>query len=206
MKGEPCGYTVSSFTGAFAHDDVIKWKHFPRYWPFVRGIHRPGEFSAQRSVPRSFSVFFDLRLNERLSKQWWGWWFETLSRSLWRHRNESTFSIFTLVTIIISCSYLIWMSKIHISGIWSMASNQATLSHAPEKANKKKGRMNKSDVSIKIPLETFCKNSAFENSVDLWPFCVKWHDMTGCNQGRIILMRYHILIIWPDMTDIFHND
>ena len=23
------------------HDDVIKWKHFPRYWPFVWGIHRP---------------------------------------------------------------------------------------------------------------------------------------------------------------------
>ena len=22
------------------HDDVMKWKHFPRYWPFVRGIHR----------------------------------------------------------------------------------------------------------------------------------------------------------------------
>ena len=25
---------------AARHDDVIKWKHFPRYWPFVRGIHR----------------------------------------------------------------------------------------------------------------------------------------------------------------------
>ena len=24
----------------FPHDDVIKWKHFPRNWPFVRGIHR----------------------------------------------------------------------------------------------------------------------------------------------------------------------
>ena len=24
----------------WSHDDVIKWKHFPRYWPFVRGIHR----------------------------------------------------------------------------------------------------------------------------------------------------------------------
>ena len=23
------------------HDDVIKWRHFPRYWPFVRGIQRP---------------------------------------------------------------------------------------------------------------------------------------------------------------------
>ena len=22
------------------HDDVIKWKHLPRYWPLVRGIHR----------------------------------------------------------------------------------------------------------------------------------------------------------------------
>ena len=22
------------------HDDVIKWKHIPRYWPFVRGMHR----------------------------------------------------------------------------------------------------------------------------------------------------------------------
>ena len=22
------------------HDDVIEWKYFSRYWPFVRGIHR----------------------------------------------------------------------------------------------------------------------------------------------------------------------
>ena len=28
------------FSQKFSHDDVIKWKHFPRYWPFVRGIHR----------------------------------------------------------------------------------------------------------------------------------------------------------------------
>ena len=25
---------------AFFHDDVMKWKHFPRYWSFVRGIHQ----------------------------------------------------------------------------------------------------------------------------------------------------------------------
>ena len=48
----------------------------------------PGEFPAQGPVTRSFGVFFDLRLNKRLSKQSWGWWFETLSRPLWRHRNE----------------------------------------------------------------------------------------------------------------------
>ena len=46
-----------------------------------------GEFSAQRPVTRSFDVFFDLRLDKRLSKQLWGWWFETPSCSLWRHCN-----------------------------------------------------------------------------------------------------------------------
>ena len=47
----------------------------------------PGEFPTQRSVTRSFDVFFDLRLNKRLNKRSWGWWFETPSRPLWRHRN-----------------------------------------------------------------------------------------------------------------------
>ena len=47
----------------------------------------PDKFPAQRPVTRSFDVFFDLRLNKRLSKQSRDWWFETPSRSLWRHRN-----------------------------------------------------------------------------------------------------------------------
>ena len=46
-----------------------------------------GEFPAQRAVTLSFDDFFDLRLNNRLSKQWRGWRFETLSRPLWRHYN-----------------------------------------------------------------------------------------------------------------------
>ena len=48
----------------------------------------PGEFPTQRPVTRGFDVFFDLRLNKRLSKQSWGWWLETLSCSLWRQSNE----------------------------------------------------------------------------------------------------------------------
>ena len=38
-------------------------------------------------MTRSFDVFFDLRLNKRLSKQYWGWWFETQPCPLWRHNN-----------------------------------------------------------------------------------------------------------------------
>ena len=49
----------------------------------------PSEFSAQRPVTRSFDVFFDLRLNKRLSKQSWGWWFATLPCPSWRHCNGS---------------------------------------------------------------------------------------------------------------------
>ena len=49
----------------------------------------PGEFPTQRPVTQMFDVFFDLRLNKWLSKQPWGWWFETPSWSLWRQCNES---------------------------------------------------------------------------------------------------------------------
>ena len=46
-----------------------------------------GEFPSQRPVTRSFDVLFDLRLNKRLSKQSWCWWFETPSCPLWHHCN-----------------------------------------------------------------------------------------------------------------------
>ena len=49
--------------------------------------HLCGEFRAQRPVTRRFDVFFDLRLNKRLRKQSWGWWFEKLSCPLWRYCN-----------------------------------------------------------------------------------------------------------------------
>ena len=51
----------------------------------------PSEFPTQRPVTRSFDVFFDLHPNKRLSKQWWGWWLETLSCPLWRHCNVLKF-------------------------------------------------------------------------------------------------------------------
>ena len=51
------------------HDDVIKWKHFPCYRPFVGSPVTGGDgFPSQRPVTLSFDVFFDLRLNKQLSK------------------------------------------------------------------------------------------------------------------------------------------
>ena len=40
--------TCTGHTKRVWHGDVIKWKHFPRYWPFMRGIHR----SPVNSLPK----------------------------------------------------------------------------------------------------------------------------------------------------------
>ena len=45
------------------------------------------EFPTQRPMTWSFDVFFDLRLNKRLSKQSWGWWFEMPWCPIWHHCN-----------------------------------------------------------------------------------------------------------------------
>ena len=50
-----------------------------------------GEFPSQRPVAWSFDVFFDLRLNKRLSKPSRWWWFETPSYPLWRYCNVTVF-------------------------------------------------------------------------------------------------------------------
>ena len=45
---------VSNF---FPHDDVIKWKHFPRYWTFVRRIHRSPVNSPHKGQWRGALMF-----------------------------------------------------------------------------------------------------------------------------------------------------
>ena len=81
---------LKKYTDTFlVHDDIMKWKQFPGYWPFVWVIHRSPVNSPHKGpVTRSFDVFFDLRLYKRLSKQSICWWFEMPSCSLWHYCNE----------------------------------------------------------------------------------------------------------------------
>ena len=39
------------------HDDVTKWNHFPRYWPFVRRIHRSPVNSPHKGQWRGALIF-----------------------------------------------------------------------------------------------------------------------------------------------------
>ena len=42
------------------HDDVIKWKHFPCYWPFVRGIPWSPVNSPHKGLWRGALMFYDV--------------------------------------------------------------------------------------------------------------------------------------------------
>ena len=44
-------------TYTLLHDDVIKWEHFPRYWPFVRGTHRSPVNSPHKGQWRGALMF-----------------------------------------------------------------------------------------------------------------------------------------------------
>ena len=55
MKYPQITMSIHIFSGQ--HDDVIKWKHFPRYWPFVRGIHRSPVNSPHKGQWRGALMF-----------------------------------------------------------------------------------------------------------------------------------------------------
>ena len=50
-------YPIASQDHVLHHDGVIKWKHFPCYWPFVRGIHRSPVNSPHKGQRRGALMF-----------------------------------------------------------------------------------------------------------------------------------------------------
>ena len=89
-------------------DDLLKWWCFWAVIAIKQCVHGPTHENVLIFILISFMInhinthttnmyehgnaelwcFFDLRLNKRLSRQSWNWWFETPSRTLWRHCNE----------------------------------------------------------------------------------------------------------------------
>ena len=121
-------------TSLFQHKDVMTAKYFPHYllmggenriWinilmmtsssgnifrvtgPLYGNSPVTGEFPSQRPVTRSFDIFFDL--SKRLSKQSTRRWFETPSRSLWRHSYD-----------FLQCYITIQRCRSHFFGIQAM--------------------------------------------------------------------------------------
>ena len=68
------------------------WTYLTHTLIHYRSSHVPnGEITGQRwwRLGNALIFLFDLCLNKRLSKQSWGWWFETPSCSFWCHCNDA---------------------------------------------------------------------------------------------------------------------
>ena len=128
----------------------------------------PGEFTTQRPVTRSFDVFFYLRLNKRLSKQSWGWWFETLSLPLWRQCNELTGASYFLTPFLTAWRLVFMPVKSH-DRKWLSTGSEFNIYHCKPDISKLHGRcvlnfiIAKYDRSsplwqpVSIGIKPFCK-------------------------------------------------
>ena len=86
-----------------SHDDVIKWKHFPRYWPFVRGIHRSPVNSPHKGQWRGALMFSLIctRIN--------GWVNNGEAGDLRRHRAH--YDVTVMVQAVYICKPCTYMSS-----------------------------------------------------------------------------------------------
>ena len=77
-----------------SNENMLSWwrhqmEHFRRYWPFMQGIRSSPVNSLHNGQWRGAFMFSLIcAWKKRLSKQSWGWWFETPSCPLWRHCND----------------------------------------------------------------------------------------------------------------------
>ena len=125
-----CLFFLNTFNGHIF--GVFFQYHHPGHFQFWKSIcmmtpsngniicatgHLCGEFTGHRWIPRtvtqSFDVIFDLCLNKPLSKQLWGWWFETPLCPLWHHCNGLIFRI-TLKFDRCHCSLAAWTCQIRM--------------------------------------------------------------------------------------------
>ena len=68
------------------HDNVIKWKHFPRYWLFMREIHQ-SPVNSTKAIGAELWCFLWSAPEQTVVQQPTRRWFETPSHSIWRHCN-----------------------------------------------------------------------------------------------------------------------
>ena len=84
--------------------------------PLCEEFTGPGEFPTQRPVTRSFDVFYDQRLNKRLSKQPWGWWFESSWRQCYGYRSKPR-SPLTVTAMCWPYVYTDWVNPLPAEGL-----------------------------------------------------------------------------------------
>ena len=109
-----CGTTMDCIVNQSdisRHDGVIKWKHFPRYWPFMRGIHRSSVNSPHKGKWRGALMFplICVWIN--------GWVNNREAGDLRRHRPLYHFIVMLYHVFALEC-ILVFISSIWTSNIF----------------------------------------------------------------------------------------
>ena len=103
-------FTRMSFL--YGHDDVIRWKHFPRYWPFVRGIHRSPVNSQHKGQWRGALMF-------SLICTWINGWVNNCEASdLRRHRAHYDVTIMVYSVEVATCTGTLFFKKLKQNEDW----------------------------------------------------------------------------------------
>ena len=96
-------YAWLEYTSCLPHDDVFKWKHLPRYWPFVRGIHRSPVDSLHKGQCR-------ISLIISLTCDWtYGW---AINRNAGDSRHHHTHYVVTVMPVVLT-------NNLHTGAIWN---------------------------------------------------------------------------------------
>ena len=100
MHNFPLHCVLLDASASLHHDDIMEWKHFPRYWPFVREIHRSPVNSPHRCRWREALMY-------SLVRTWAGGWIHTRDGSdSRRHRvhYDVTVVMMRLSTALVLCA------------------------------------------------------------------------------------------------------
>ena len=153
------GHTNISDTGMppydIHHDDIIKWKHFPRNWPFVWGIHRsPVNFlhKGQWGGALMFSLIC-VWINDWVNNSEVG--------DLRRYRAHYDVSImilmkFVMMSIITKCIWYCLITKVHVI---SFSLHMSTIISSPPSHRQRKGNMPQHNELPEAPDKNWRTNS-----------------------------------------------
>ena len=97
-------FWLQSHVRRWSSDDVIKWKHFPRYWPFVRGIHWLPVNSPHKSQWRGAMMFSLIRACINC------WVIHRKAGDLRRNRSHYDVTVMSDISIVVS-AHVGWYTR-----------------------------------------------------------------------------------------------
>ena len=187
------------------HDDVTKWKHFPRYWPFVRGIDRSPVNSPPIGQGRGALMF-------SLICAWInGWVNNREARDLRSYRAHYD------VTVIVSCLFVYFITKSFLTySFFPPTPALSTISRplssykcpfTPETTNvcSSYNRMRGPSIGCWFSDRSNCSHWSFEAAVlpinpniytDQWEPIVMYHSITFTFIGPYTTMQPTLLTSW----------